>query len=160
MDGVETSLRLSTMSAINQVIYPRKVEGLTVHGLRGNKVVKLPPAFSRQSVTVNKENIPTPDTAIKWPHLRHLASEIPHLQDAEVGLLIGNDCPLALSPTSPKDFIPAPESGGPYAQKSVLGWGIIGCTTSLYDSAMCHRVMTESCATMGTAKVVPQIRAK
>ena len=122
MDGIETSLRLSTMSAINQVIYPRKVEGLTVHGLRGSKVVKLPPAFSRQSVPVNKENISTPDTAIKWPHLRPLASEIPPLQaDAEVGSLIGNDCPLALSLTSPKDFIPAPESGGPYAQKSVVG---------------------------------------
>ena len=136
MDGIETSLRPSTMSAINQAIYPRKVEGLTVHGLRGNKLVKLPPAFSTQLVPVNKENIPTPDTAIKWPHLRHLASKI--LQDVEVGLLIRNDCPLALSPTSPKDFIRSPESGGPFAQKSVLDLGIIGCTTPLYDSATCH----------------------
>ena len=67
VDDIETSLRLSMVSAISQVIYLRKIEGLTVHGLRGTKVVKLPPAFNRQSIPVNKENIHIPDTAIKWP---------------------------------------------------------------------------------------------
>lgn len=35
--------------------------------------------------------------ALLWPHLEHLADKMPSLQDCEVGLLIGYDCPSALA---------------------------------------------------------------
>lgn len=46
----------------------------------------------------DKSHIPTNATALQWPHLQHLTTELPPLQDCEVGLLIGYDCPSALAP--------------------------------------------------------------
>lgn len=61
--------------------------------------------------------IPTKTTALQWPHLRHLASKLPALQDCDVGLLIGYDCP---SVSAPLEAIRGGDNE-PFAQKTELG---------------------------------------
>ncbi|XP_071811288.1 uncharacterized protein [Apostichopus japonicus] len=57
-----------------------------------------------------------------WPHLHQISSELVPLQDCEIGLLIGYNCPKALLP---REVIP-PIGDGPYGQKTDIGWGIVG----------------------------------
>ena len=52
-----------------------------------------------------------------------IADEIPELDaDVPTGLLIGVNCPTALSPIK----VVKEANNGPFAQKTVLGWCIIG----------------------------------
>ncbi|KAL1279543.1 hypothetical protein QQF64_026216 [Cirrhinus molitorella] len=57
---------------------------------------------------------------LHWPHLKHIANELPPLQSC--GLLIGYDC---LSALAPLEVIIGNENE-PFAQKTELGWSIIG----------------------------------
>ncbi len=70
----------------------------------------------------NRDHIPTPEKAKIWSHLAHLQKDLMPLADCEVGLLIGYDCSEALIPT---EVVP-PIRDGPFAQKTDLGWGIVG----------------------------------
>ena len=137
VSGAETSLKLSTMSSVEEIIHTTKITNLIVRGISSSEKIYLPPAYTRPSIPVHRSQIPTPGTARQWPHLRRVANEIAPLQDVEIGLLIGSDSTIALAP---RDVIP-PENDGPYAQKSALGWGIIGNTTTT-DSRTCHRIAT------------------
>ena len=69
----------------------------------------------------NRLYIPTPEIAQCWPHLERISDELMPLQDCEVGLLIGYNCPRALAP---RDVI-SPTNDVPYSQKTDLGWGIV-----------------------------------
>jgi hypothetical protein len=67
------------------------------------------------------------------------------VSDCEVGLLIGYDCSRALLPRE----IIAPVDDGPYAQRTDLGWGIVGITgldstsDSEYDQiGVSHRIIS------------------
>ena len=61
--------------------------------------------------------------------------------DVPVALLIGYNCPQALLP---REAIPHPD-GGPYVQKTDLGWGIVGIsyiqqnTDDLFGTS--HRIL-------------------
>ncbi|CAB4020137.1 Hypothetical predicted protein, partial [Paramuricea clavata] len=85
--------------------------------------------------------------AKKWPHLRDIVSHLIHPQnDIEVGLLIGSNCPQAIIP---REVIPG-QQNEPYAQRSDLGWGIIGNVTKPTENndessvAIVHRVTTRN----------------
>lgn len=71
---------------------------------------------------MDKSYIPTKETALLWPHLRNLADKLPPLQDCDVGLLIGYDCPAALIPRE----VILGDKNQPLAQRSELEWSIIG----------------------------------
>lgn len=73
--------------------------------------------------------IPTRNTALQWPHLKHLANKLPALQDCEVGLLIGYNSPSALASL---EVVKGSESE-PLAQKTALGWNIIGAANPHLD---------------------------
>ncbi|XP_046550437.1 uncharacterized protein LOC124260222 [Haliotis rubra] len=79
-----------------------------------------------------------------WSHLQHLESELIPLCDVDVGLLIGYNCPRALTP---REVVPPVNDNDPYGQKTDLGWGIVG-TVYHKDVDHCgvvgfsHRVMT------------------
>ena len=68
--------------------------------------------------------------ALKWPHLERVGDKLMPITDAEVGLLIGYNCPRALAPRE----IIVPEGDGPYAQQTDLGWGIVGVVDYGVDS--------------------------
>ncbi|KAK6167130.1 hypothetical protein SNE40_021228 [Patella caerulea] len=134
VNGVSAHLMLSTMSAENQLVDCRKISGLQVRAYNSDpasKRISLPSVFTRDKILTNRSHIPTPEMARKWPHLSKIASDIPPLMDCEVGVLIGYDCPKALTP---REVIPH-DNTGPFALKTDLGWGIVGVVSGLPDES-------------------------
>ena len=67
-----------------------------------------------------------------------IVDEIPALQDCAVGLLVGYNCSQALAPRR----IINGKDREPYAQKTDLGWSIVGCSTPHYPEdahSLTHR---------------------
>lgn len=120
--GEPIDLRISTMTSIQERVKSLRVEGLMVRGYNLTENIGLHTAYTRECIPANKNHIPSPRIAAKWPHLAELSSHIPPPLDCEVELLIGYDCPQILEP---KQVIPSP-GRGPYGQRSILGWGIVG----------------------------------
>ena len=140
INGIETQLKLNTMHG-SEVVPTRRVGGLIVERMDREVHIELPKAYSRNKIPSKRDEIPRPESAAKWPHLRHLANKIyPYQEDLQVGLLIGSNCPNAIKP---KQVIPG-RSSDPYAIRTLLGWGIIGPvtgSTNKEDSDVsCHRV--------------------
>ena len=83
---------------------------------------------------------------MSWPHLSEIASELMPLGTFPVGLLIGYNCSRVFVP---RDVIPAPDDKpqAPFAQKTDLGWSIVGVITSTEhdeqaeDPFVSHRIM-------------------
>ena len=122
VDVQPIKLKPSTMTAIDTIISSKSLHGLQVRGLHSESRIQLQQAYSRDFIPVDKSYVPTKETALLWPHLRSLADNLPPLEDCDVGLLIGYDCPAALAP---HELILGDENQ-PFAQRSELGWGIIG----------------------------------
>ena len=122
LQGPKVQLLLSTMHSENQQVDSRKIEGLRVRGYDSSLEIPLPAAFTREIMPANRTHIPTAEMARSWPHLDRMADQLMPLAGCEVGLLIGYNCSRALAP---RDVIP-PDDNGPYAQKTDLGWGIVG----------------------------------
>ena len=98
VDAQPVKLKLSTMTAIDTIISSKNVHGLQVRGLHSKNHIHVQQAYSCDFIPVDKSYIPTKETALLWPHHRHLADKLPPLQDCDVGLLVGYDCPSALAP--------------------------------------------------------------
>ncbi len=147
VDVQPVQLKLSTMTASNTVIASRIAFGLQVCGLNSDTYFQLQRAYTRDFIPVDKSHIPTKTTAQQWPHLKHLATELPPLQDYEVGLLIGYNCPSALAPL---EVITGGENE-PFAQRTTLGWSIIGITNPHLDrqahQSFVHRVTVKEMPT-------------
>ena len=119
----ETSLLLSTMHATDEPIKSQKIEGLVVKEFHRQVTLQLPKAFSREDIPGKREQIPRPESALQWPHLKKIATPTtPYQSDIEAGILIGSECPRAIMP---REVIPG-EDGNPYALRSDLGWRIVG----------------------------------
>ncbi|KAL7872267.1 hypothetical protein SRHO_G00072500 [Serrasalmus rhombeus] len=128
------SLQLSTVAARSTVIPCQKLMNLQVRGYNSEKRISLPSVYTREFIPANRLHIPTSETARKWPHLEQLADKIPPPLDCEVGLLIGYNCQQALLPRE----ILSGEENQPYAQRTDLGWSIVGCSHPVgsYSDAM------------------------
>ncbi|GAA6067476.1 uncharacterized protein LOC103911210 [Tachysurus ichikawai] len=122
-------LRLSTMTAVDTITASKRVRGLQIRGLQAANSIQLHQAYTRDFIPVDKSYIPTKNTALQWPHLRRLANQLPPLQNCEVGLLIGYDCSSALAPL---EVIIGGENE-PFAQRTELGWSIIGLSNPHLD---------------------------
>lgn len=116
-----TRLRLSTMTSTS-LIDCCKFKNLQVRGINSQVRIPLPTTYSREFIPAHRSHIPTCDVARKWRHLKRIENEISPMQDCEVGLLIGYNCPQALAP---REFISGSGSQ-PFAQKTDLGWSIVG----------------------------------
>ena len=123
-----TSCDLTTAigSSEDQVV---GVKGLTVQciSLHSNlypvQKVALPETYSRPSLAVDKEEIPTPSRIRKWPHLQRLMDKIPEYDPSiPIGLIIGADCHRALEPLESVEST----VDGPYGKRTRLGWCVIG----------------------------------
>ena len=164
--GYATQISLSTMHSANEIVQTTKVSDLTVSDFKRDVKMQLPKAFSCDDIPVKRSQIPCPDVALRWEHLKNITSKlIPRLPDINVGLLIGANCPRAITP---RQVIPG-RGNQPYAQKTELGWGIIGNVTNCElsadeTSAVAHRLVTQPCVpTCGregacTFQVVKQIK--
>lgn len=101
----------------------RRADGFVIESLDGTTTYDLPSLMECIEIPDNREEIPTPDIAMRYPHLKDIAMDIPELdENAGILLLIGRDLPEAhhvhdqnVGPT-----------GSPYGQRLSLGWVIIG----------------------------------
>lgn len=125
----EVKLKLSTMTSRPSVISSQRVKNFQVRGFYSSKRISLPTVYTREFIPANRTHIPTNETAKAWSHLEHLQTEMAPLQDCEVGLLIGYNCSQALLP---RDVV-AGQDHQPYAQRTDLGWSIIGHENSYTD---------------------------
>ena len=125
-----TELLLTTMQQQNAHVETRKC------------VVKMPVAFTRELVSANRSQIPKPEVAREWQHLKPIADKLtPYHPNVEISILIGNNCPNAIRPRE----IVAGENDEPYAQRTILGWGVTGRVCKSRDKegqekGVCNRV--------------------
>lgn len=119
-------LKLSTMVSKGTIVPCQKVAGLVVRGFYSDKKISLPVKPIQESSSLQTEFIPTPKTARAWPHLMHIAEKIAPQQVCDIGLLIGYSCLQALLP---REIVFGKENQ-PFAQRTDLGWCIVGCGNS------------------------------
>ena len=142
LQGPATELLLTTMQQQNAHVETRKISGLEVLDYHRECVVKMPVAFTRELVSANRSQIPKPEVAREWQHLKPIADKLmPYHPDAEISILIGNNCPKAIRPRE----IVSGEDDEPYAQRTILGWGVIGRVCKSRDKedgekGVCNRV--------------------
>lgn len=120
--GQTTTYSLKTCSGVSQ-IRGRCSKDLVVESLDGSKRHQLSNAVECNTIPDSKEEIPTPQVAQAYPHLRGIADEIPEIcDDTEILLLVGRDAP-PLQKTHESRNGPR---NAPWAQRLDLGWVIIG----------------------------------
>lgn len=133
-------LKLTTMMGENMVFKSERTSGLRVRGFNSTVHIKLPPAYTKDCIPVNRQHIPTHETAKGWQHLQAIADQMPPLLNCEVGLLIGYNCPGALIPRR----VITGKDNEPFAILTDLGWSIVGCSATHSDAQLsnghCHRV--------------------
>ncbi|XP_013873851.1 uncharacterized protein LOC106524553, partial [Austrofundulus limnaeus] len=154
VDKQPVQLKLSTMTSVDTVVASRLASNLQVRSFDSDAHVKIKQAYSRDFIPVDKSHIPTRETALQWPHLKGLANQLQPLQDCEVGLLIGYDCPSALAPLE----IVTGQLNEPFAQRTILGWSIIGSANPHLDregnQSYVHRVNVKQIPTPSAADVL------
>ena len=121
--GHQTQLLLSTMHGKDAAISSEKVNGLLVQDYKCQVTIALPNTFSAHTIPARREQIPRPEAALNWVHMKKIAGQLmPYRHDVEVGLLIGSNCTRAIVP---REVIPG-ILDEPYALRTDLGWGIVG----------------------------------
>ena len=133
------NLKLSTLLGKDVTVACKRVSGLRVRGYTSTKHIDLPLTYTQELIPLNREHIPTCETAKRWSHLSHIASEMPPLLSCNVGLLIGYNCSAALAPR----LTIVGDEDQPFAVKTDLGWSIVGSLAPVDPAKMsgiCHRV--------------------
>ena len=101
----------------------RRSTGFIISSLNGKSSLRLPPLIECDYIPNNLDEIPTPEVARSYKHMRDIEEEIPPLdQDAEITMLVG------------RDLLPAHhildqrlgDQNSPFAQRLYLGWVVIG----------------------------------
>lgn len=94
--GPDWRYYLSTCGSDSEVKYGRRVTGLIIRSIHG-RTSKLPTLIECDNIPQDKEEIPTPEIAMQYPHLASISEELPPLdKEAKVQLLIGRDGPELL----------------------------------------------------------------
>ncbi|XP_015772960.1 PREDICTED: uncharacterized protein LOC107351181 [Acropora digitifera] len=115
--GPEEKYHLTTCSGEKEAKYGRRVTGVVLKSLNGTES-DLPTLIEWNSIPRDKQEIPTPEMARRFPHLSDIANQIPQRdENAEIHLLIGRDAPELLKV---RDLRNRPR-GTPWAQKISLG---------------------------------------
>ena len=130
------NLKLATLTD-SSMAASSVVSDLLVRGMTQSSPIRLEWCYTRNFIPVDRAHIQSKKTA----HLHDIAQEIPALQDCEVGLLIGYNCPQALAP---RRTITG-RSEEPYAVCIDLGWSIVGSAGTQHDQQLvsqCYRVAT------------------
>ena len=96
--------------------------GVVLKSLKGTES-ELPTLIECHNIPRDKQEIPTLEMTRRFPHLSDIANKILQLdENAEIHLLIGRH---ALELLQVREFRNGPK-GAPWAQKTLLGWTIIG----------------------------------
>ena len=71
-DGPREKYYLSTCTSEHETKYGRRVPGVYIRSLNGIKL-DLPTLVEWESIPRDKREIPTPETAARFPHLKQIA---------------------------------------------------------------------------------------
>ena len=119
VQGEKVTLSMTTASVDNQRLDSCVVRGLKISDLDGDTEIAMPPTYALGSIPVRLEDMASKEDLDQWVHLQDI--ELPRI-DAEIGLLIGSNCPRALQPMK----VRRSEDGGPFAIQTELGWVVQG----------------------------------
>ena len=122
VSGPKTTISLTRLEKKDSLVDSFVVTDLTISDLDENVFIDLPLLYTRPSVPVSREDIPTQDDVDKWPHLSGV--HLPKV-DAEIGLLIASDVPEVLDPLEVKHS----QDGSPYPSRTSVGWAVKGPLT-------------------------------
>ena len=106
VSGPKTAVSLTSLEKNDSLVDSFVVTDLTISDLDENVFIELPTLYTRPSIPVSREDIPTQDDVDKWPHLSGV--HLPKV-DVETGLLIASDVPEVLDPLEAKHS----QDGGP-----------------------------------------------
>nr|XP_034334815.1 uncharacterized protein LOC117691978 [Crassostrea gigas] len=122
VEGPDVQYELTSCSGLSSQT-GRRSAGFIISSLDGKSSLRLPSLMECNYIPNNRDEIPTPEVARSYRHMRDIEEEIPPLdQDAEITLLVG------------RDLLPAHhildqrlgDSDSPFAQRLHLGWVVIG----------------------------------
>ncbi|KAK3088225.1 hypothetical protein FSP39_016350 [Pinctada imbricata] len=101
----------------------RKLHNLVIDSYNQSARLVIPTVTECNYLPSNKDEIPTPEIALSYPHLQDIASEIPLFDSGtDIMLLIGRDVIRAHHVIDQR----VGPANTPYAQQLCLGWTIIG----------------------------------
>ena len=69
VSGPEVQLKLSTVLT-QEAITSQKISGLVIRGLNESTEISIPCTYTRHIIPARRSQIPRPETARKWPHLK------------------------------------------------------------------------------------------
>jgi hypothetical protein len=136
----------------------RKATDLVVTSVNENSVSYDMPSMLECEVPNNRDEIPTPEVALAYSHLKDLAPHIPPVDPScSVNLLIGRDLIEAHHVMDQK----IGASNMPYAHKLPLGWVIVG-ETCLGSSHITNNVNVNKTYIVGDgrASILPPCSSK
>ena len=120
--GESLPYMLKTCSGTMEVT-GRRASNLIIESINGKTQVMLPTLIECDMLPDDRSEVPTPEVAQYYPHLRCIADQIPELDSrAPILLLLGRDI-LSLHKVREQHNGP---HNSPYAQRLDLGWVIVG----------------------------------
>ena len=143
--SIDVSLKLSTMNNTSTRDV-KKFQGLKIRRPDSDVSLELPAAYAMEEIPITRGHIPSAETAQEWEHLRHLETDMMPLQPIDVGLLVGVNCPQALTPLN----VVHGQPGEPYAVETPLGWSIIGGMSREAEEtqSVSHRIVSRETETL------------
>ena len=100
LEGPEIPLELGTMHSV-ETVSTQRLEGLVISSYNKGENIELPKTYSRDQMPSRREQIPRPETALRYKHLTSIADDLtPYQENLKVGLLIRNNCVRAIKPQS------------------------------------------------------------
>lgn len=122
VEGSEINLQVNTITGTDTV-RTSKVHGLRIQDVGRNFApMKIPHAYTRETIPATHYEIVTPDIARQWKHLEGIADEIHYRPDVEIGLLIGRNVPSAFQPLR----VVYGQDEEPWGEEYKFGWTVIG----------------------------------
>ncbi|XP_067950302.1 uncharacterized protein [Watersipora subatra] len=121
--NAEHTVETVTMDTLNgeSTTTIHKYKNIRIQGYE-QKDYAMVEAYGWDKLTGNVKNIPNKINVGKYPHLKDHAKKFPPPLDIPIGMLIGADCPQAFAPLEAV----LGKAGEPFAQKTMLGWTILG----------------------------------
>ncbi|KAK3753544.1 hypothetical protein QZH41_001993 [Actinostola sp. cb2023] len=165
----EVNLQVNTIVGCN-TIRTKKVFGLHIQDVNNEHMpIKVPYAYTRESIPASKQDIASNDLAKQWPHLSKIADKICYRPDIGIGMLIGRNVPTAFQPMG----VITGKADEPWAEKYKFGWTVIGrvckdkihttedpitsrasvnCTSSVQETSIEHTSVTSPFVTATPSK--------
>ena len=81
LEGPEIPLELGTMHSV-ETVSTQRLEGLVISSYGKSEDIELPKTYSRDQIPSRREQIPRPETALKYKHLASIAEDITPYQES------------------------------------------------------------------------------